>query len=198
MKDLGRVWRTELKKWKAGDGHEMLSAKQKPRPVEDVDKFDVEALSKSKEKPDPSVANGSSIAVLAEFDGRRALLTGDAHAEVMAESIRRLMKERSNGPRLKVDAMKLSHHGSTNALTKELLGVIECSNYLVPTDGSKFYHPDREAMARVIFFGGKSPRFLFNYRSEMNGVWGDPILMRKYEYRTEYPAQGETGKVVEL
>lgn len=50
---------------------------------------------------------------------------GEAHAEVMAESIRRLMTEGGTpDAKLRLDAMKLSHHGSTNALTKELLSVM--------------------------------------------------------------------------
>lgn len=200
LKDLAGVWRKELRKFKQGKSHETLSAKPKPEPVRDPGKFDVEALAKSKEKPDPSVANGSSIAVLAEFDGRAALLTGDAHAEVMAASIQRLLAQRGGAARLKLDAMKLSHHGSTNALTKGLLDLIDCRQYLVSTDGSKFYHPDREALARVICYGGKDPKLVFNYRSEMNALWDEEVLRKKYTYRTEYPVNGpaEDGKRVPL
>jgi hypothetical protein len=175
----------------------MLSAKARPEPVTDPATLDVEALAKLKEKPDPSVANGSSIALLAEFDGRAVLLTGDAHAEVMAASIKRLLAERGATGRLRLDAMKLSHHGSTNALTKGLLDLIQCPQYLVSTDGSKFYHPDRDAIARVIRYGGQNPKLTFNYKSEMNGFWGEPVLRGKYGYQTEYP-DGAPGKRVSL
>jgi beta-lactamase superfamily II metal-dependent hydrolase len=197
LQDLAVVWRKELKKFKQQESH-MLSAKAKPQPVKDLDQLDVEKLANAPWKKDPSVANGSSIAVLAEFDGRRALLTGDAHAPVVQESIGRLLAAMPGRPeRLPVDLMKLAHHGSTNALTKELLGVIDCNRFMISSDGSKFYHPDREAVARVICFGGKSPRLFFNYRSEMNGFWGEEALRTKYGYSTEYP-DGTPGKVVEL
>jgi hypothetical protein len=192
LKDLAGVWRKELERFKNRDSH-TLAGKPKPLPVSDPASFNVEELAGSKEKPDPSVANGSSIAVLAEFDGRAALLTGDAHAEVMAASIKRLLAERGSAGRLRLDAMKLSHHGSTNALTKELLDVIECPQYLISSDGSKFYHPDREAVARVIFYGGRNPKLIFNYRSEMNGIWGEPVLRDKYGYQTDYPDDGKAG-----
>jgi hypothetical protein len=197
LKDLASVWRKELRLYKQGKSHDMLSAKARPLPVNNPATLDVAALAKMKEKPDPSVANGSSIALLAEFDGRAVLLTGDAHAEVMAASIKRLRDERGIAGRLRLDAMKLSHHGSTNALTKGLLDLIECPQYLVSTDGSKFYHPDRDAIARVILHGGQNPKLIFNYKSEMNGFWGEPVLRDKYGYRTEYPA-GAPGKRVSL
>jgi len=193
LKDLAAVWRKELRRFKQGKSHELLAGKPKPLPVRDPGALDVEALSRSKEKPDPSPANGSSIAVLAEFDGRAALLTGDAHAEVMAASIRRLLEQRGGAARLRLNAMKLSHHGSANALTKELLDLIDCPQYLISTDGSKFYHPDREAVARVIFYGGRDAKLVFNYRSEMNGFWGEEVLRGKYGYRTEYPDEGAAG-----
>jgi hypothetical protein len=193
LKDLATVWRKELQRFKNRTSHQTLAGKPKPLPVNDPASFNVEELAGSKEKPDPSVANGSSIAILAEFDGRAVLLTGDAHAEVMAASIKRLLADRGSAGRLRLDAMKLSHHGSTNALTKELLEVIECPQYMISTDGSKFYHPDREAVARVIFYGGKNPKLIFNYRSEMNGFWGEPVLRDKYAYQTDYPDNGEAG-----
>jgi len=198
LRDLATVWRKELRRFKQGKSHELLAAKPKPLPVRDAAAVDVEALAKSREKPDPSVANGSSIAVLAEFDGRAALLTGDAHAEVVAASIRRLLAERNGAARLHVEAMKLSHHGSTNAITKELLGLLDCHQYLISTDGSKFYHPDREAVARVIVHGGQQPTLVFNYRSEMNAFWGEEVLRDKYGYQTEYPDDGGGGKLVSL
>src|SRR5262249_27437224 len=52
----------------------MLGRKMPPRIVSDVDRFDVEALANAPEKPDRSAPNGSSIALLAEFDGRSVLL----------------------------------------------------------------------------------------------------------------------------
>jgi hypothetical protein len=191
LKDLATVWRRELQIFK--NRNQTLAGKPKPLPVSDPAGFNVEELAESKEKPDPSVANGSSIAVLAEFDGRAVLLTGDAHAEVMGASIKRLLADRGSPGRLRLDAMKLSHHGSTNALTRGLLDLIECPQYLISTDGSKFYHPDREAVARVILYGGKNPKLIFNYRSEMNGLWGEPVLRDKYGYRTDYPGNGEAG-----
>jgi metal-dependent hydrolase (beta-lactamase superfamily II) len=181
----------------------LASAANKPGPPPHPDKFDLKELADTKTSPDGSVANGSSIALLLEFEGKAVLLTGDAHAEVITASVRRLLAQRGL-PKLRLDAMKLSHHGSRNALTKELLEVVDCPKYLVSTNGSKFWHPDREAIARVIVYGGQNPTLCFNYRSEFNDLWDNPGLKQRYGYQALYPAAqpglrvplaGETGNL---
>ena len=91
--------------------------------------LDLEKIAASGPTKDTSIPNLSSIAVLAEFGGRAVLLTGDAHADVLAASIAALQEQRGlAGERLRLDAFKLSHHGSANATTKELLDTVECSH----------------------------------------------------------------------
>ena len=177
----------------------MLGRKPAPQPVKDFAAFALEPLASAPARPDPSVANGSSIALLAEFDGRSVLLTGDAHADVLIQSIGQLMRERGkDGQKLKLDAVKLSHHGSGNATTIALLQVLDCGRFLVSTNGNIFNHPDREAIARVILHGGKAPTLCFNYRSAMNALWGEPILRERYGYATEYPDAEGAGLRVRL
>jgi beta-lactamase superfamily II metal-dependent hydrolase len=146
---------------------------------------------------DTSVPNLSSIAVLAEFGGRAVLLTGDAHADVLASSIRTLQRRRGrDGERLRLDALKLSHHGSANATTVDLLDAVDCSRFLVPTDGSTFYHPDREAIARVIVHGGTGPALHFNHRTDLNEFWADAELQHRYGYETAFPEDAVGLRVV--
>lgn len=176
----------------------MLGRRARPIPPESPSTLDLEALASSGPTKDTSIPNLSSIAVLAEFGGRAVLLTGDAHADVLAASIRALQAERgASGEPLRLDALKLSHHGSANATTRELLEEIVCHNYLVPTDGTLFYHPDREAIARVIVHGGPNPTLHFSYRTDLNSFWEDAALQARYGYTTVYPS-GDEGLVVTL
>jgi hypothetical protein len=194
---LGRDWKNaliELRPEKA-----MLGRKQQPPAVTDFAAFDLEPLANTPARKDPSKPNGSSIALLAEFDGRSVLLTGDAHADVLAKSIQQLQRERGQaGQKLKLDALKLSHHGSANATTIPLLELLDCPRYLVSTNGNIFSHPDREAIARVILHGSDQPALWFNYRSPLNKLWGEPILRERYKYTAEYPNEGEKGLRVRL
>ncbi len=194
---LGRLWQSALRELQTGP--KMLGRKVPPPPVTNFAAFDLEALANAPERKDPSVPNGSCIALLAEFDGRSILLTGDAYADVLATSIKALQRERGHdGEKLKLDALKLSHHGSANATTSALLNLIDCPRYLVSTNGNIFYHPDRESIARVILHGGDQPTLLFNYRSTFNGLWDEPSLRKRYRYHSVYPAEGKEGLRVSL
>jgi beta-lactamase superfamily II metal-dependent hydrolase len=197
LKRLGREWGRALAE--AEPERSMLGRRLPPEEVKDFDAFDLEAQAATAQGKDPSVPNGSSIAFLAEFGGRGVLFTGDAYADVLTRSIAALQKERGHaGEPLQLDALKLSHHGSRNATTVELLQSIECPRYLVSTNGNIFYHPDREAIARIILRGGERPRLFFNYRSPYNALWDNARLRARYGYDCAYPEQGGEGLRVSL
>lgn len=169
-----------------------------PRPEEAVsDEFalldatppDVPALARSPFNEDDSEANGSSIALLLEFEQHRLLLAGDAHPGTLRAAIDRL---RGTG-KLKLSACKLSHHGSKANVSRQFLESLDCSQYIFSTNGSYFQHPDREAVARVIKYGGDNPTLAFNYRSNYTGVWDSETLMGKYHYAVQFPKEGSAG-----
>ncbi|HEY0545494.1 MAG TPA: MBL fold metallo-hydrolase [Pyrinomonadaceae bacterium] len=147
--------------------------------------IDVEELSGIGFKSDKAVANGSSIAILAEYLDKRLLLTGDAYATVLKDSIGRLLAERKL-KRLSLDAFKIPHHGSRGNLSNDLLAQLDCKHYLFSTNGNIFKHPDRESVARVIMHGGRKPKLLFNYRTGFNEMWDDMQLIREYGYAVKY------------
>jgi beta-lactamase superfamily II metal-dependent hydrolase len=97
---------------------------------------------------DSSVANGSSIAFLLEVGGASLLLTGDAFASDLETTIGQLIAQRGVS-KLHVDLFKLSHHGSRQNMTDGLLDLIDPGAILVCTDGSKFRHPDEDALAKI-------------------------------------------------
>jgi len=146
---------------------------------------------------DTAEANGSSVALLAEHDGKRALLTGDAFPGVLMEAFERLFADRGTEP-LRLDAMKVSHHGSRANTTWPLLYRVARERFLFSTDGSVFDHPDDECVARVVAHGGPSSTLCFNYRSARTEAWADPARARALDYTAVYPADGCEGLRVEL
>jgi beta-lactamase superfamily II metal-dependent hydrolase len=154
---------------------------------------DVAQLGDSEFTSDTAEPNGSSIAFLAEYAGKRALFAGDAHAPVLAAGIRRMLAD-SGADRLTLDVFKLSHHGSKYNLSKDLLDLVSCRRYLISTNGARHHHPDPEAIARVICFGGESPELLFNYREDEQARWDDDELRDEHGYTTVYP-DGDDGHV---
>ena len=195
LKKLAPVWTREMKRYGLAPGSRVdYSRFLKGTPSTSTD---VDQLADSPFGGDGGVPNGTSIAVLAEFRGAAALLGADAHAPVLAGSIRSLLKKRG-ADRLKLDAFKVSHHASQNNLSTELLELLDCSRYLVSTNGEHFCHPDREAVARIIKYGGDRPSLYFNYRSKYNDVWARPDLQEQYKYLTYYPEGNLIGFRVPL
>lgn len=154
---------------------------------------DIDALANEPFSEDTSEANGSSIAFLAEFEDHRVLLAGDAHADLLRSSIRRL----GHDGQLAIDAFKLPHHGSKSNVSLKLLRALDCQAYLFSTNGAYFKHPSPEAVARVIRSGGDNRELTFNYRTEYNDVWGGKPLRERYGYRTVYPDSDAGGVVLE-
>ncbi len=144
-------------------------------------------------KEDAAAPNGSSIAVLAEFAGKRVLLGADAHPSLLEQAIKNLLKAPGSAKKLRLDAFKVSHHGSQNNLSPALLKLMDCRNYLVSTNGSVFSHPDRVAIARIIQNGAAQPHLWFNYRSADNEVWAKSALQTKYHYSATYAATADSG-----
>ena len=92
---------------------------------------DLQAL--AAEFVDESIHNLSSVVVLAEFDGKRMLLTGDARGDFILESLREanLLK---NG-KISIDVFKVPHHGSVRNAAAELFETIVADHYVFSANG---------------------------------------------------------------
>jgi beta-lactamase superfamily II metal-dependent hydrolase len=157
----------------------------------------LQALAQSESKKDNSVANGSSIAFLAEYEGKSCLFAADAPPEKLSASLRRLLQARRQ-ERLVLDAFKIPHHGGSKNFTLELASLVDCDQYLFSTNGERYGHPEKETIARVLTAKRGPCRLLFNYCSEANQAWDDPRLKEEYGYTVEYPPSSAQGLTVEL
>jgi hypothetical protein len=100
---------------------------------------------------DTSAPNLSSIVLLAEVDGHRVLLPGDAGAVQILDGLKNagLLPE---GGRCEVDIFKLPHHGSIRNVTPELFDRVRAKHYVISADGSNG-NPDEatlELLGRVL------------------------------------------------
>lgn len=188
MEDLIPTWETECK----AAGMVAGAAAQNPLPegFEDFMAIDIDALAEESFEEDPSKPNGSSIAVLAQYNGKSALFSGDAHADLLEASISQL---HDVGNPLEIDVFKLSHHGSRRNVSKSLLQGIRCKHYLVSTNGSYFDHPDPVAMSRLIKYGGPDKHIWFNYSSDETKTWDVTSWKQDYDYELHYPADNADG-----
>jgi len=185
LKKLYPKWEKEMAKLRAGESED----ESKPEPEDELGGgLDVVALANSRFKEDKAEPNGSSIALLLQFDNHRLLLGADAHPTVLADNIDRLLSA-SGAPALKLDAYKVAHHGSRANTSKKLLERLSCPRYLVSTNGNQFEHPDKEGIARIIQFGGPEKDILFNYETDYTTVWHKDALQNKHKYQALFESK---------
>jgi beta-lactamase superfamily II metal-dependent hydrolase len=162
----------------------------RPRiPPERVGIGDIERMSSTDFEADADEANGSSIAFLAEYGGRRILFGADAHVDRLIAGLQPLAA-REPGCRIKLDALKVPHHASARNVSKELIDLIDCKLYLVSTNGAYFGHPDPVGIARILKFGGIDFEIAFNYESPFTAPWKNDELVSRYHYTTRYGSDG--------
>lgn len=151
----------------------------------------IKELAETETDLDTAEANGSTIAVLAEYeDGgetKRCILAGDAHADVLARSLKKLAKDRRQ-QRLRVDAFKLPHHGSERNVTKDVIEAVDCNRFLFSSNSTVFKspHPHAAAVARAIHYSDPGTTLYFNYRTGINDQWDSSGWMRRYQYDVDY------------
>lgn len=196
LADLRKVWDEELDRL---DLDPVTARQEEPGLQPDTlgpARIDVDALAETPYKPDCSEANGSSIALLAEHDGKAVLLAGDAFAPLLEQTVGRLLRQR-NQERLRLDAFKVSHHGGRGNTSPGLLDLLRCERFLFSTDGTRYHHPHQETIARIL-----KPRrdvhLCFNYRSDENEVWDDRDLQDDWRYEVHYPGAGGAGVRIKL
>lgn len=163
---------------------------------------------KEGEKKDSSFANGSSIMLLAEYgegnDKHALLLAGDGHAPDIAQVMKRLAKERNLSTPFPLYAFKLPHHGSSHNLTQALLESVDCSRYLISTDGSgKPRHPDHQALLRILkYSSSERPHLLFNHRGATTSPWlekkADVVHGEFKDFDVTFPDDAEDGLILTI
>ena len=93
---------------------------------------------------DESVANLSSIVVLARSGGKSMLLTGDARGDKMLTGLETVGLLKSGGS-VHVDILKVPHHGSARNLKTEFFRRVTADHYVFSGNG-EHGNPDREAL----------------------------------------------------
>ncbi|WP_459211986.1 ComEC/Rec2 family competence protein [Aquimarina rhabdastrellae] len=145
-----------LEKWEEKAPDSLLDTSRK----NDYKKTYKELIKNDEFKEDKSPYNGSSIAFILNYKNSNFLFLGDAHPTVIVNELKKLKYSESN--KLKVDFVKLSHHGSQKNTSIELLKLIETEKYIISTNGDLHNHPDKLTLARIIQNNSKA-KLYFNY-----------------------------------
>lgn len=109
---------------------------------------------------DISVANGSSIAFIMDYDNRSFLFLADAHPSVIINGLDKFGYNKNN--KLYLELMKVSHHGSMYNTNEELLEIVKTDNYLISSNATKHGLPNKRTLARIIN-NNPNANIYFNY-----------------------------------
>ncbi|MES2055174.1 MAG: hypothetical protein V4564_04470 [Pseudomonadota bacterium] len=93
---------------------------------------------------DTSIPNLSSIVVLLQWGQRKILLTGDALGDQILEGLGGAGLMPDQGP-LKIDILKLPHHGSIRNNTPDFFRKVHAEHYVASGDGT-YGNPDRATL----------------------------------------------------
>lgn len=162
----------------------------------------VQELAEKTFQEDTAIENGSSIAFLFESPAARGLFLADAHPSVIVESLRGLGYH--EGHRLKVDFVKLSHHGSKGNTSPELIRLVDCFNFVISSNGNNQHNlPDKEPLARISEhytrnFPEESVNFLFNYEHPALKAIFSQEEMKRYSINLQFPVMGERAVTLEF
>lgn len=141
-----------------GGGLQLFVVGPLPKQLEDLRKKFAEELPKGTHQAlaaytDTSVPNLSSIVVLAEFHGKKVLLTGDARGDYIIEGLKSQKLLDAVG-KLHVDILKMPHHGSDRDVDPSFFDIITADHYVASADGT-YSNPDRDTIEMLTERRGK-------------------------------------------
>ena len=139
---------------------------------------------------DRSPYNLSSIVVVARFDGKSMLLTGDALGNEVMEGLDKNGALDAAG-KAHFDLIKLPHHGSQNNTALDFFERITADIYLVSGDNVRFPNPHPNAMGWLKEARGDDEYLVYC-------TYDLPYMREIFGDRLRVPAAGETSVTVSL
>jgi hypothetical protein len=178
---MGREWREWLLKHQAPEG---------AAGVPDFSK---------RVAPDQSIPNRSSIMFVAEYGGRRVLLTGDGRANDIVRGLVRSGLMATDGV-YHVDVLKLPHHGSARNNSRKFFGQVTADIYVISADGTND-NPDMQTLAWLVQAIKEQGRRATLLATNMTPSLDD--MLREfppaiYGYTLEVMAKGRHAQVIGL
>ncbi len=176
----------------------MSHKRQKEALRKSLEELSIISKGKPSEDDISELVNWSSIAFFINSDNLKALMLGDSFPVTVTKNLKHFKFTVSN--RLKTDFCKVSHHGSKNNISNEMLDLIECNQFIFSTNGGlgMACHPDRETIGNILYHElrdhNKEINLLFNYPQETIEKNGYKFLNSgeeesanfKSEYNVEY------------
>ncbi|SEH05580.1 ComEC/Rec2 family competence protein [Candidatus Venteria ishoeyi] len=151
---LDKLYREYVKEKKSSN----ISAKNKDSDYN----YSIEDLGNRPDVNKTSLTNKSSISFILTYQNKfNFLLLADADIDTVISSLKNQKYTKTNP--LKVNFVKLAHHGSKFNLNKEFLELVETDIFIISSNISNHGHPHKETLAKIILhYQPKPVKFIFN------------------------------------
>ena len=148
---------------------------------------------------DRSIPNLSSVVVLAEADGRRVLLTGDARSDHILQGLEQTGLLPAGGT-LHVDVLKMPHHGSSRNLDADFVRAVTADTYVISADGTHG-NPD-DACLELLVTGirdtGRHARIVLTNATDSTARIVASCPPEQYGYTLEFLPAGQPFLTIAL
>lgn len=135
---------------------------------------------------DSDAANKTSIVLNVKFKDKSILLTGDITPKRFNEIIDKMYNNNGNQP-VRFDLIKLPHHGSYRNLSKEILEKIDCTKFIVCTNGKNNFLPNKRALLKVLKHVHREKdqelEFVFNYEEVLDYLKITSQELKHYNFK---------------
>lgn len=198
LEKLKNLWKDELQRYGVNydsggsefydDAFEMAMTWEKEIPKKrptriSAAKETIEELLQLPFEEDTTTTNGSSIAFILQIQEKKLLFLADAHPDLIVQSLKEYQKEGT----IMFDIIKVSHHGSFNNVSKDLLEKVDAPKYLISTNGGRHNHPDKETITHIISRPSDFHRKIyFNYVTDNSKYFDKDDWKKKYNYSIHY------------
>ncbi len=148
---------------------------------------------------DQSVPNLSSIALIAEAQGKTVLLTGDGRSDHLLDGLQMAGQLDKQG-RCHVDVLKLAHHGSDRDVNKEFFERVRADIYVVSANG-RYGNPDFSVLTWVVESAkadGRKIQLVFTNRAPAITKLLKKYPTAKYGYKSQFLKPGDHSLVLSL
>jgi len=141
--------------------------------LQELSLSEIKKKNEGKEELDTNLENATSISFLFEYKDKKILFLGDAIPIEVENGIKKILEERKL-EKLVVDYIKLSHHGSRKSISYNFFNLIECSDYIISTNGTKCKLPNKATFSKILMNTNRKSdstiNFHFNYPSFSNNL----------------------------
>ena len=147
---------------------------------------------------DQSVPNLSSIVLIAEEDGKRILLTGDARGDHIEQGLKQA--DLFNGETCHFDVLKVQHHGSDRNAVSRFYSRVTADTYVISANG-KNGNPDVATLqwiADAAHEAGRSIRIFVTHPSTTVDEFIASRPPGEFGYDLRIPTDDEHAIVIDL